>query len=191
MGRAQSAIATTPQQRLRPVAATPVRSLARWRGESSQLPQAEVVLVASLAQNGAGFSLLLHNNSLLQTVFVHAALGGDGPRWQPLNGADCHALWARRQLESVLAGGNDDGGIKCDRTTTVLVHRLGSGWRQQRRSGPVSSATESKFVYFSCIIGLFSYWYYFVIFGLSFLYFQYSAFFKLVSYSAFFHIYFS
>jgi hypothetical protein len=35
----------------------------------------------------------------------------------------------------------------CDWTTTALVHRLGSGWRQQRRSGLVSSATDSKFVY--------------------------------------------
>jgi hypothetical protein len=35
----------------------------------------------------------------------------------------------------------------CDRTTVALVHWLGSGWRQQRRSGPVSSATDSKFVY--------------------------------------------
>ncbi len=128
------------------MAATP-GSLARWRrrrGEYSYLPQAEVVLIASLAQNGAGFSLLLHNNSLLQTVIVHAVLGGCGPRWQPLNKTDRHAIWARRQLESVLAGGNDDGGIKCDRTTAALVHRLGSGWRRQRRSGPVAPATESK-----------------------------------------------
>jgi hypothetical protein len=35
----------------------------------------------------------------------------------------------------------------CNRTTTALVHRLGSGWRRQWRSGPVSSATDSKFVY--------------------------------------------
>jgi hypothetical protein len=52
-------------------------------------------------------------------------------------------------LESVLAGGYGDGGIQCDRMTTALVHRLGSGWRRQRRSGLVSSATDSKFVYFS------------------------------------------
>jgi hypothetical protein len=32
-------------------------------------------------------------------------------------------------------------------TTAALVHRLGSGWRQHWRSGPVSPATESKFVY--------------------------------------------
>jgi hypothetical protein len=109
-------------------------------------PQAEVVLIASLTQNGAGFSLLLHNNSLLQTVIVHAVLGGCGPRRQPLNETDRHATWARRQLESVLAGGNDDSGIKCDRTTAALVHRLESGWQRQRRSGPVAPATESKFV---------------------------------------------
>ncbi len=98
------------------MAATPVSSLAWWqrrRGEWPQLPQAEVALFASLVQNGVGFSLHLHNiNSSLQSVLVHAALGGDGPRWQPLNGTDCHALQARRQLESVLAGGYGDGGIQ-------------------------------------------------------------------------------
>jgi hypothetical protein len=31
--------------------------------------------------------------------------------------------------------------------TTALIHRLGSGWWQQRRSRPVLSATDSKFVY--------------------------------------------
>jgi hypothetical protein len=131
------------------VAVMPVRGLARWRcrrGEPSQLPQAEVVLVASPAQNGVGFSYF-YTTTVILTVFVHAALGDAGPRWQPLNGADRHALWARRQLESVLAGGNDDGGIKCDRTTTALVHRLGSGWWRHWRSGPISPATESKFVY--------------------------------------------
>ena len=35
----------------------------------------------------------------------------------------------------------------CDLTIAAPVHRLGTGWRQQRRSGPVSSATDSKFVY--------------------------------------------
>ncbi len=36
----------------------------------------------------------------------------------------------------------------CDLTmTAALVHRLGSGWRPQRRSGPVSLATDYKFVY--------------------------------------------
>jgi hypothetical protein len=34
----------------------------------------------------------------------------------------------------------------CDLTTTALVHWLGSSWRRQRRSGPVSVATDSKFV---------------------------------------------
>ncbi len=114
-----------PQQWLVPVAATPA-----WQG-------------------GDGDEENNRINSLLQTVIVHAVLGGCGPRWQPLNETDRHAIWARRQLESVLAGGNDDGGIKCDRTTAALVHRLGSGWRRQRRSGPVAPATESKFVYFN------------------------------------------
>jgi hypothetical protein len=57
-------------------------------------------------------------------------------------------------LESVLAGDNDDGGIQCDRTTAALVHRLGSGWRRQQRSGPLSLATESKFVIFRVLIRL-------------------------------------
>jgi hypothetical protein len=34
-----------------------------------------------------------------------------------------------------------------DWTTTAFVHWLGSGSRRQRRSGLVSSATDSKFVY--------------------------------------------
>ncbi len=83
-----------------------------------QLPKAEVVLAASLAQNGAGFSLPLHNNKQIATIstIVHAALGGDGPRWQPLNGPGRHArLMARRLLESVLAGGKGDGGIQLRR----------------------------------------------------------------------------
>jgi hypothetical protein len=59
------------------------------------------------------YSQQLHNiNSPLQSVFVHTVLGGGGPRRQPLNGSDRHALLARRQLESVLAGGNGDGGIQ-------------------------------------------------------------------------------
>ncbi len=37
----------------------------------------------------------------------------------------------------------------CDRTNAALVHRLGNGWRRKRRSGPVSLATDSKFVYWS------------------------------------------
>jgi hypothetical protein len=61
----------------------------------------------------AAYSQLLHNiNSPLKSVFFHAVLGGDGPRRQPLNGSDRHALLARRQLESVLAGGNGDGGLQ-------------------------------------------------------------------------------
>ncbi len=70
-------------------------------------------LVASLAQTGVGYTQCLHNKSPLKnSVHVHAVLGGDGPRWQPLNGSDRHALKARRQSESVLAGGNGNGGIQ-------------------------------------------------------------------------------
>jgi hypothetical protein len=57
------------------------------------------------------FSLQLqHINSSLHSVYVHAVLGGDGPRWQPLNGADRHAILVRRQSERVLAGGSGDSG---------------------------------------------------------------------------------
>jgi hypothetical protein len=42
------------------------------------------------------FSLKLqHINSSLQSVYVQTVPGGDGLRWQPLNGADYHALLAR------------------------------------------------------------------------------------------------
>ncbi len=45
----------------------------------------------------------------------------------------------------------------CDLTTAAaLVNRLGSSWRRQRRSGLVSSATDSKFVYLYS--APFSYW---------------------------------
>jgi hypothetical protein len=70
-------------------------------------------LAVSLVLYGGAFSLQLNNiNSTLQSVYVHAVLGGDGPRWHPLNGADRHALLARCQLERVLAGGNGDRGIQ-------------------------------------------------------------------------------
>ncbi len=39
----------------------------------------------------------------------------------------------------------------CDLTTAALVHRLGSGWRRQRRSGLVSSATDYKLLLYSSI----------------------------------------
>jgi hypothetical protein len=78
-----------------------------------QLPQAEVVLVASLAQTGVGYTQRLHNKSPLKnSVLVHAVLGGSWPKWQPFNGFDRHALKARRQSESVLAGGYGNGGIR-------------------------------------------------------------------------------
>jgi hypothetical protein len=102
MGRAQDASAFSPQLQLRPggsYASEGILARRRWRrGEQSQLLKAEVVLAISLVLYGGGFSLQLHNiNSSPQSVYVHAVLGGDGPRWQPLNGADHHALLARRQ----------------------------------------------------------------------------------------------
>jgi hypothetical protein len=116
MGRSQSAIATTPQQRLRPSGGY----ASEYPGTVATAARISAAISAGggrpsrqFHQNGAGFSLLLHNiNSSLQSVPVHAALGGGGPRWQPLNDTDRHALWARRQLESILAGGYGDGGIQ-------------------------------------------------------------------------------
>ncbi len=50
------------------------------------------------------FQRRIHNiNRSLQSVSIHAALGGGWPRRQPLNGADSRALWVRRQSERVLA----------------------------------------------------------------------------------------
>jgi hypothetical protein len=84
------------------------------------------------------FSLQLqHINSSLQSVYIHAALGGDGPRWQPLNGSGCHALLARRQLEKVLEGGNGDGGIQLrpdgSSACTSAVERLAAATMEQHR----------------------------------------------------------
>ena len=61
----------------------------------------------------------------------------------------------------------------CDRATAALVQRLGSGWRRQRRSGPVSSATDSKLSFdryrFLAIRLVFVYVYQFVINSASFI----------------------
>jgi hypothetical protein len=114
MGRAQSAIATTPQQRLRPSG-----------GYASEEPGTAARRMVATSEGGGRprrqsrperrwfFQRRLHNiNSSLQSVLVHAVLGGGWPRWQPLNGTDSHALWARCQSERVLAGGYGDGGIQ-------------------------------------------------------------------------------
>jgi hypothetical protein len=43
-----------------------------------------------------------------------------------------------------------------DRMNAALVQRLGNGWRRKRRSGPVSLATDSKFVSCLYLIRLYS-----------------------------------
>jgi hypothetical protein len=143
MGWAQSEIAPTPQQlRLRPTgghAREEPGTVATAARRMLQLPKAEVVLAASLAQNGWLFISV-----------VHAAFGGGGPRWQPLNGADRHALLARCQSESVLAGGNGDGGFQLRPDGYGARPSAGEGRRWQQRSGPVSTATDAKFVY--CVL---------------------------------------
>jgi hypothetical protein len=95
-----------------PVAAMPVRE--SWQGGeaiSRNFRRRRFSLLPILSCTAVAFSLQLHNiNSSLQSVYVHAVLGGGGPRCQPLNSADRHALLVRRQSERVLAGGNGDGG---------------------------------------------------------------------------------
>ncbi len=113
------------------MAATPVRSLARWRrrrGVRSQLPKAEVVLFASFAQNGAGSTLLLHNiNSPLQPVPIHAALGGGWPRWQPLNDTDRHATPYGRDTSRRVSW-QADTATAAYTVATGRPQRLSIGW---------------------------------------------------------------
>jgi hypothetical protein len=66
------------------------------------------------------FSVLF---STLFNTHVHAAFGGGGPRWQPLNVTGLHALMVRCQSESVLAGGMVTVAYSCDRTAAALVLR--------------------------------------------------------------------
>jgi hypothetical protein len=120
MGWAKSDIAPTPQQ-LRLLPSGGYASVGAWHGgngdkensrnfrrrRSSQLP---------VSPRTAGFL----------SVSVHAAFGGGGPGWQLLNGADRHALLARCQSESVLAGGNGDGGFQLRR---LRRSSIGWGWQ--------------------------------------------------------------
>jgi hypothetical protein len=102
-----------------------------------------VVLTDSLVLYSGSFSLQLHYvNSLQQSVYIHAVLGGDGPRWQPLNGADRHALLARRKSERVLAGGNSDGGIQLG----IQLQQDGSGAHSSaRKRQAVATAERHRF----------------------------------------------
>jgi hypothetical protein len=162
------------------MAATPVSRLARWRrrrGEQSQLPQAEVVLVASLAQTGAGYTQRLHNKSPLKTqssFMLSLEVLGPGGSLSTVLIATLYRRDASWRVSWQAATATAAYG--CDLTmTTALVHRLGSGWRRQQRSGPVSSATDSKFAYlYSAFfrIGISAFLYYSV---------TYSAFFILIS----------
>jgi hypothetical protein len=143
MGRAQSDIALTPQLRLHPsgsyasedlgtvaTAARRIVTTSEGRGRPSHQSRPE-----RLAYNQFSFMLPLEvmgPSGSLSTVLIAT------PYWRD---ASQRVSW--QAATATVA-------YSCDRTTTALVHRLGSGWRQQRRSGPVSSATDSKFVYFSC-----------------------------------------
>jgi hypothetical protein len=61
----------------------------------------------------------------LPSKYVHAAFGGGGPRWQPLNVAGRHDPMARRQSESVLAGGMVTAVETCGWTAAMPGPRLG------------------------------------------------------------------
>jgi hypothetical protein len=65
-------------------------------------------------------------------VYIHVALGAGGPRWHPLNVAGRNALMARRQSESVQAGGMAVAAYSCNRRAAVSV------WL------PVSMVKDSK-----------------------------------------------
>jgi hypothetical protein len=100
-----------------PMAATAM--MGSWHGgdgsevNSCNFRRQRLSLPLVSSSRAVDFSLQLQNiNSSLQSVYVHAVLGGGAPRWHPLNSADRHALLARFQLERVLAGGNGDGGIQ-------------------------------------------------------------------------------
>ncbi len=150
--------------------ATPVSSLARWRrrrGVQSQLPQAEVVLVASLAQTGVGYTQRLHNRSPLKiqsTFMLPLEVMGPGGSLSTALIATPYRRDASRRVSWQATTAT--AAYSCDLTmAAALVHRLGSGWPRQRRSGPVSSTTDSKFVYyirpsFSFVIRPFSLCYY-------------------------------
>jgi hypothetical protein len=151
MGRAQSAIAITPQQRLRPsvgyaseepgtvaMAARRMVATSEGGGRPSRQSRPEwrwffkrEYTTETVRYNQCPFMLPLEvvgpGGSLL-TALIATPYGRDASwrvSWQPATATAAYS---------------------CDRTTMVLVHRLGSGWRRQRRSGPVSSATDSKFV---------------------------------------------
>jgi hypothetical protein len=59
------------------------------------------------------------------STHVHAAFGGGGPRWQPLNVAGRHGPMVRCQSESVLAGRMVTAVPNCGWTVAVFARRLG------------------------------------------------------------------
>jgi hypothetical protein len=147
MGRAQSDTAPMSQQRLHPsggqasedpgtVATAARRIVATSEGGGCPSRQSRPERPANNAERPANyqFSFMLPLEVMgpggsLSTVLIAT------PNWRD---ASRRVSW---QAATATAA------YSCDRTTTELVHRLGSGWRQQRRRGPVSSAMESNFVY--------------------------------------------
>jgi hypothetical protein len=94
------------------------------------------------------FSSQLHNiNSFQQSVYVHAVLGGGGPRWQPLNGADRHAPWRDASWRGSWQAATAAAADSCNRMAGALILRLESGWRWQRWSGASFGMMDSKFCF--------------------------------------------
>jgi hypothetical protein len=137
----------SPDYSFVPVAATPVRE--SWQGGEGR----GCTCHQSRPVRQWLFPCSYTTNSLLQSVYVHAVLGGGGPRWQPFNGADHHVLLARRQSERALAGGNGDSGngdggngdggrqLRLDDSSTRPL----AGTRPAAAMASVSTAIDSKF----------------------------------------------
>ncbi len=115
-------------------------------------PEGGGLQVASLAQNGTGFSLHMHNTNSRYNQFpfkLPLEVMGPGGSLSMVLIAMPYRRDASRRVSWQVATASV--AYSCDLTTTALVHRLGSGWRQQQRqSRPVSLATDFKFVFVSC-----------------------------------------
>ena len=120
MGRARCAIATTPQRRLRPsggyageepgtVATAARRTVAASAGGGRPCRRSRPLWRGFFIANTQ------HKQSVVQSVAVHAVLGGDGPRGG-LSTAPSRAVTAT-------------AAYSCDQAVAALPLRLGGGWR--------------------------------------------------------------
>jgi hypothetical protein len=151
MERAQCAIATTPQQRLRP-------SGGNVREEPGTVATAARRTVAASEGGGRpchrsrplwrGFFIAntQHKQSVVQSVAVHAVLGGDGPR----DGLSTAPSWAVTATAA----------YSCDQTMAALLLRLGNGWRWRWQGVPALTAMGSRFTSFFCCFSAFFFYYF-------------------------------